>query len=231
MIPNAFYSNVLNIINKYKLSLEELSESSVNMVYKRVICDMNHTMCNFKSFRIVSKVLPSYLNSFNYRLHFNFLPLKSLFRDWQLDNDSCCYFCNVGPETTYHLFGTCEKLKGLWMILKEAHFYLCAERFDYEHKRRNFKIDLTNVPCNKTYEKTLIYLNSIANYSIWRHRNEMRYEFKNFNLEVLARKMIRSIRARKSAESHMSDSHKVPFLSQLCDGLVVAVNHYPFDNG
>ena len=120
-IPNAFYSNTLQLIRHHNLSLKELTEGSVNSIYRRIIHNLNRNMINFKSFRILSKVLPSYLQSFNYKVHFNLLPLKSMFREWQLDNDSCCYFCEIGPETINHLFGTCEKLRGLWGILRETH--------------------------------------------------------------------------------------------------------------
>ena len=231
VIPNSFYSNILLLIRRYNITLKELSEGSVNSIYKRIIFDFNRCMINFKSFRILSKCLPSYLQSFNYKVHFNLLPLKSMFREWQLDNDSCCYFCGVGYETIHHLLGTCEKLRGLWVILNETHLSIVNENFDYGHERRNFHIDLTSVSCNRNFEKTLIYLNSIANYSIWRHRNDIRYKFENFSLKALTKKMIRSIGARKRVDPNMSDSFRVPFIDQLYDTLVNAVNHYPFDNG
>ena len=139
--PNQFYSCVFQIIRTHKLSLEDLSEKSVNFIYKKIICDCNQSMRNFKSHRITSKILPSYLQTFNYKLHFNLLPLKSLFKEWYLDNDSCCLFCNVGYETVYHLFGSCEKLKGLWIILKDTHLLLCSEYYDYHFARINSNLD------------------------------------------------------------------------------------------
>ena len=92
-------------------------------------------------------MLPSYLQTFNYKTHFNLLPIKSMFRDWQLDNDSCCYFCHVGYETTFHLFGTCERLKGLWVILRNVHLSISQGDFDYEYNRQHFCVDLTNASC------------------------------------------------------------------------------------
>ena len=231
-IPNAFYSNVLQIIHTFNITYKELTEGSINSIYKRIIYDSNRSMINFKSHRILSKVLPSYLQSFNYKAHFNLLPLKSMYREWQLDNDSCCYFCGVGYETIYHLLGTCEKLRGLWVILRETHFAISAIDFDYEYQRRNFRIDLTSISCgNQAFEKTFIYLNSIVNYSIWKHRNDIRYNFENFNLEVLTRKIIRSIGARKHVDAKLTLSYRVPFINQLFDALVNAVNSFPFDNG
>ena len=97
-VPNKFYStNVFHIIQKYNLTLEELCTVNVSIVYKRVVYDLNQFMSNFNSHRIVLEILPSYLQTFNYKLHFNLLPLKSMYMEWQLDNNSCCYFCEVGP--------------------------------------------------------------------------------------------------------------------------------------
>ena len=137
---NTFYSNILQLIRSHNLTLTELTEGSVNSIYRRIIHDLNHHMIHFKAHRILSKVLPSYLKSFNYKVHFNLLPLKSVFRDWQLDSDSCCYFCQVGYETVNHIFGTCEKLRGLWVILGEVHASVSGSDFDYELNRHNFNI-------------------------------------------------------------------------------------------
>ena len=121
-----------------------------------------------------------------------------MFRAWQLDNVSRCYFCEVGYETINHFLGTCKKLKGLWVILREVHACVFGTDFDYEYSRRNFCIDLTNVLINRNHEKTLVYLTTITNYSIWRHRNDMRYKCENFDLMVIANKMFRSVFEEKS---------------------------------
>ena len=56
-----------------------------------------------------------------------------MFREWYLDNESCCYFCKAGYETINHFLGTCEKLKGLWVILQEVHACVFGIDFDYEY--------------------------------------------------------------------------------------------------
>ena len=229
--PNSFYNNVLRMIRWLRITVKEMTEGGVNCIYRRIIYNLNVCNKGFKSHRILSKVLPSYLQSFNYKLHFNLLPLKTMFKEWRLDNDSCCLYCGVGPESIYHLFGTCEKLKGLWVILRETHLLLTGEDFNYEYQRKSFRLDLTLTPCNEVYEKTLIYLSTIANYSIWRHRNDIRYKFESFNLHTLVKKMIRSIGARRNVDYNVSDSHKIPFITQLYDFILIAFNNYPFDNG
>ena len=70
--------------------------------------------------RIFAKGLPSYLQTFNYKLYKNILPVKTMFTEYALDTDSRCYFCDVGPESIWHLFGTCEKLKQAREMLQEV---------------------------------------------------------------------------------------------------------------
>ena len=69
------------------------------------------------------------------------------------------------------------------------------------------------------------------NYSIWKHRNDIRYNFETFNLKVLTKKMIRSIGARRHVDLKATLSFRVPFIDQLFNALVNAVNNFPFDNG
>ena len=121
--------------------------------------------------------------------------------------------------------------KGLWAILSDAHKVLTSEHFDYRFVRSQYHLDLASIKCNKTYETTLIYLNSVVNYSIWRHRNDIRYRFINFDLETLSRKIVCSIGARKARDPYVVESYKVPFINKLHDAILCAVNHFPFDNG
>ena len=65
------------------------------------------------------KIMPNYLISFNYKVHFNLLPVKSKFLDFQLDNSSRCKFCNLNYKTLFHIFGKCVKLHILWDFLDE----------------------------------------------------------------------------------------------------------------
>ncbi len=154
-----------------------------------------------------------------------------MFKSWQLDNDSCCYFCAVGYESINHLFGSCEKLKGLWEILTETHLLLTGKDFNYEFARKQFHLDFASIKLDRTYEKTLVFLNSVTNYNIWRHRNDIRHCFINFDLKELTRKIVCSIGARKNKNHYVLESYKVPFIHELYDAIVTAVNHYPFDNG
>ena len=154
-----------------------------------------------------------------------------MFREYALDNDSVCYFCLIGPESIFHMFGSCEKLKFLWDFMSKVHFSLTMKHFDYAQPRRNLRIDLSTVPCVENYEKTLVYFCSVINYTLWRVRNDIRYKFESFNEWVVIKKIIRSIGARKNMEHKLSDSFKVPFLVDLYNSIVFVSQLYPFDNG
>ena len=90
-------------------------------------------------------MLPSYLQSFNYKLHHNLLPVITLVREYRLDNNSCCLFCGVGPETTFHMFGTCEKMQILWRIASETVLAVTQKSFDFADIRKNLHLDLVCV--------------------------------------------------------------------------------------
>ena len=114
-------------------------------------------------------MLPSYLQSFNFKLRNNFLPVNILYREFLLDNDSCCYFCHVAPESIYHIFGTCEKIQVLWDVASETVKSLCNINVDFRYLRNNLKMDFVDVNIGKNEDivKVLIYLNSVIHFSIW----------------------------------------------------------------
>ncbi len=71
----------------------------------------------------------------------------------------------------------------------------------------------------------------MVNSNIWRYRNDIRYRFKEFNLEDLMCRIIKSVGYRRKVDQHVTDSFKVPFINQLYEKLVNTKNLYPFDNG
>ena len=115
--PCEVYGHILEIIKRYSITSDELLKGSIGLIYKRIILQMNPEFPNMNFNRIFCKVLPSYLQSYNFKLYHNFLPVSTVFRQYALDNDTTCCFCNVGPESIFHVFGSCEKLKILWDIV------------------------------------------------------------------------------------------------------------------
>ena len=157
-----------------------------------------------------------------------------MFLEWRLDNESCCYFCGVGQESTYHVFGSCEKLKGFWSFLSKLHVLLSGQVLCYINMRKNFHLDFTVLPgVNNLLKKTLIYMNTIANYSIWRHRSEIRYNFISFDIQAVVNKFIRSIGARRHIDkcSRLTETYQVPYIEKLYELAKAQSNNFPFDNG
>ena len=229
--PSFIYQYIFKMIKWFKISLDEMINGTVNSIYKRIISDLNASSRNFRSQRIFPKYLPSYLQSFNYKLFKDILPVKTMFIEYGLDTDSRCYFCDIGPESIFHLFGTCEKLKVIWDFLKEMWFLFANQHFDFQLCKTNFQLNLTSIKGFGSFEKPLIYLNSIINYAIWKMRNEIRFKFENFDVEVLIRKVVRTIGARKKLNPQLSPSFQIPHIDELFDSIVSVLNTFPFDNG
>ena len=119
--PNAFYSYVLDILkNLHQLGItkEDMILGKVGVIYKKAVEKMN--ICNscprWKVLHL--KIVPNYLVSFNFKVHYNLLPVRSKFTDFRLDNNSRCPFCDLNFETLFHIMGKCPKLQFfgiLWM--------------------------------------------------------------------------------------------------------------------
>ena len=95
-------------------------------------------------------------------------------------------------------------------------------------------LDLINVNLDnfKQYEKMLIYFNSILNHSIWKVRNEIKFEFVTFTIERIINKVIRTLRARRNIESRIIESKRVPFIRDLISSFMAVSRRYlPIDNG
>ena len=111
--PNDIYLYKLNFLKQLKelgISKEELLDGKVKTIYQLVLEKMNMHNFTIRWRLLHSKIFPNYLISFNYKVHFNLLPVKSKFMVFGLDNDSRCPFCNLGFETLIHIMGKCNKL-------------------------------------------------------------------------------------------------------------------------
>ena len=139
-------------------------------------------------------------------------------------------------ESIFHLFGTCEKLKILWKIASETVLLVTGRFFDFQNVRKNMLLDLVHTNLgdkNSYFEKFLIYLNTIINYSIWKERNEIKFEFKKFSFgNTIVNKIIRSIKSRKNVDEKLLETRRIPYLKDLCAVFVMVSRKYmPYDNG
>ena len=144
---------------------------------------MNQYNASPKWARLHTKILPNYLNSFNFKVHYNLLPVRAKFVTYQLDNDSRCFFCKVNFETPFHIFGKCNKLMFIWDFMDEI---MSAMKIEYSFmagRRRKYEIDVMSIPLLQTSLsqdqndfKILHYLTTIINYHLWKSRNECVHE-------------------------------------------------------
>ena len=84
----------------------------------------------------------------------------------------------------------------------------------------------------KRFEKTLIYFNTIINHSIWKVRNEIKFEFAIFSIDLVVGKIIRTMKARINIESRIQESKRIPFIRDLSSSFMTYCRRYlPIDNG
>ena len=63
-------------------------------------------------------------------------------------------------------------------------------------------------------------------------RNEIKFEFLNFNLDRLVRRIIRSMKARKNVDKNLTENRRVPHIIDLCSMFIMVTKRYiPIDNG
>ena len=149
------------------------------------------------------------------------LPLNTKFVPYALDTNSRCYFCKWGPENEWHLFGKCQKLKALWQALDDVIRVAFNIRYSFlKNRTESGDIDLVSTRCPKQYEDAIIYLNAITNHKIFKVRNEAKYDGKEFDLEILYKKIVRSVASRKSIENRLIQITQILGINELYRALV-----------
>ena len=236
--PSEVYHHVFDMVRwmleRNMIVMDDLILGSVSGIYKKIILKLSERRSKLKYYRLFSDVLPSYLQSFNYKLHNNLLPVSTLSREYALDNNSCCLFCSVGPESIFHMFGTCEKLKIIWKIASETVLSLTGKPFEFADIRKNLMLDLVCVNLGKDnkFEKLLIYVNTVINYSIWKERNDIKFNFKGVDMGNVVKRIIRTTRARRNIDNKLLETRRIPFLRDFCSTfLLICRKYFPFDNG
>ena len=179
--PNDIYKYKFDFLKQLKdlgINKQDLLEAKVKNIYQLVLEKINSFNLTVRWRVMHSKIFPNYLISFNYKVHFNLLPVKSKFQTFALDNDSRCVFCNLCFETLIHILGKCNKLAVLWdfldevMALMNIYYHFSVKRkLQYEIEVMNIRH--TNSPVSSGEElKLIVYLTAIINYHLWKVRND-----------------------------------------------------------
>lgn len=232
--PSMWYKVCYDMLVAYSVTIEEcVNLRSFSKIYFRIVHEYIKKSCvqHSKLYRIHLKCFPEHLKSFNYKLHFNLLPLNLRFCEYRLDNDSRCYFCHWGPENEWHVFGRCEKLTPLWEALDEAAIIAFGRPYSFMVNRKvNGDFDLVRTTCLKELEIPIVYLNSIVNHKIYKLRNEIKYEGGTFSIHCLVDKIVRSVGGRINIEKRLPDLEKIPMLTEVYQALSFVknlLNQYP----
>ena len=238
-VPNEYYSKMFDTIVKYNITREELVDGKVGQIYKRVLYDIGSSRNFCPDYnRIHKQIFPSYLRSFNYKVHFDLLPVKSKFYEFCLDSENriTCPFCNINLESTFHLFAKCSKLSSLWEILDETTNVCFGGQCKFSFKKQRFQMcnfSLVDCKYQKYYENLILYINSVVNHNIWKMRNKIFHENEEFDSLRLINKITASCRSRKNIENienRLTTCKKVDFLSEYYVSLC-SIKDAMFDPG
>ena len=170
--PNRFYSYVLNFLKKLKelgITKEDMVTCRVKVIYLKSLDKRNGFNVSPNWGRLHTKLLPNYLNSFNYKVHFNLFPVRSKFQEYRLDNESRCPFCNFGFETLFHIMGKCNCLNFLWDFVDEV-LGVMGINYSFTRKRKllqEFEV-MTIKPPVREY-KLILFLTTVINYHLWKY--------------------------------------------------------------
>ena len=191
------------IVKKYKITLQELVDGEIGQIYHRVLCDIGSNRGEGAKYtRMHKAIFPSYLKSFNYKIHFDLLPVQNKFHKFCLDSNEkiTCPFCSINLESIFHLFAKCSKLMQLWEMLDESISVCFDGQCKYSFKNERFKMcrfDLVNNKDQGAYENVILYVNTTVRYK-----------------RKLINKIVASLGARKtfeSVEDRLTTCKKVDF--------------------
>ena len=237
--PNEHYREMYDIVKKYNITLEELVDGKIGQVYKRILYDIGVDRGKGPEYNKMHKsIFPSYLKTFNYKVHFDLLPVKNKFHQFCLDSDVkiTCPFCNINMESTFHIFAKCSKLTQLWEVFDETTRVCFGGECSYSFKVERVKkchFDMVNGKYQKVYENLILYVNSVINHNIWKMRNTIFHEDKSFNIVRLLSKISDSLRGRRNIEKiedRLTSCKKVDFLDEYHIALA-SIKDAMFDPG
>ena len=223
--PNEVYRKCYELLRDFRITIEEcLNPKSFRVIYHRIVneyCERAYGGMG-KLYRLHHKCLPEYLRTFNYRLHYELLPVNTMFVSYALDTDSRCYFCQWGPENLWHLFGKCEKLKVLWAVLDEVVKIVLDIDYSFvKNRTQSGELDTVFANLPSHCESIIVYLNTVVNHKIYKVRNDIKYGGGRFDIEGLYNKIVRSVVARKNIESRMTQTVQINMIDDVYRALIL----------
>ena len=119
-------------MNKYNIGKNEIQTMKLRQMYYWIVGKRKSQILiptiNFSISetwkQIHNDILPNYLKTFNYKLTWNLLPVKSKPHIAAYHQTNMFSFCYSSEETVYHLFLTCVKLNSVWDFIIHLIFKL-----------------------------------------------------------------------------------------------------------
>ena len=112
--PTPYYQKTLQILNKYKITLEELNKGKIKQIHYRISYP-NKRPSHQKTFRwkiVNQNILPNYLKTFNYRTVRYLLPFSP--------EPGECALCLQFQDSAVRVFAKCSITREIWTNLKKV---------------------------------------------------------------------------------------------------------------
>lgn len=202
------YRKYVDIIQQYKLGLDDLTTFSIRKLYKKLNTTTDIKQTYWK--HIHNNINPNHIKSFNFKLAHDILPTKSTFLQHQMDNNSSCVLCNQPQnyETSNHLFHHCPKIKPLLRLTNTA--FNNVTQTNNEIYRTTDHIYMKPPNGTGIFLDIFILLTSLLHHKIWKSRNSIIYEDKPFSTEAIISEISRTLKFRttyaKMQKSHNYDT-------------------------
>ena len=110
--PSEFYNRFLHVLDSHNLGKNEIETMNTRQIYytiieqrrsQRLIPFVPFSITNMRK-QIQNDILPNYLKTFNCKIIWNLMPVKSKPYVATYHGTSLCSFCNQQDETESHLF-------------------------------------------------------------------------------------------------------------------------------
>ena len=184
--PSFFYAHALALIQKYKLTSEQIDKSSLHQLHRLLTPIPPPTL----------RQPPNVAFDTQHRLNKHTSNIQLPIHIWNpttvdqkytpyLDPRSTCSFCRKLPEKSPHLFFSCSKIAPVWNFIKSVIMHLDhTTAIDWNY----FTTVSFTIPPQDLF--------SIARYKIWKHRNDIEHSKTDFSAKKIIQAIIRSTHHR-----------------------------------
>ena len=214
--PSPYYKKQLRIVEKYKITYEELLKGNIKEIYQRIKSKNTHSKSKLDIYLKITSpnytwlhhpVLPNYLKTFNYQLTKNVLPVRVKTQIDKRDSLPLCYFCKEALENDIHLFTKCPQIQPLLKYTTELYYRITTHRTTFFHETFRHQFHTPHPPTHCD-EDLIPFLNSVLSHTIWKTRDKTITQV----IPDISNYLIKSLKTSLKIRSRIySQRHKKPF--------------------